>query len=76
MLIKSVKKVGNSLGIIIPKNVLDLTSSDENTVFQIIVKDQEIVLKKVSPEELLEYAAKRATEINKVHAKTFKKLAE
>lgn len=76
MLTKGLSKIGNSLGVIIPKNILDLTAADENTIYQIEVHGENIMLKKVTKEQMREFARKKSQEIIKMQAPVFKKLAE
>jgi antitoxin component of MazEF toxin-antitoxin module len=76
MLTKGLSKIGNSLGVIIPKNILDLTAADENTIYQIEVHGEDIMLKKITKDQLREFARKKSKEIIKTQAAVFKKLAE
>ena len=76
MLTKGLSKIGNSLGVIIPKNILDLTAADESTIYQIEVHGENIMLKKVTKELMREFARKKSQEIIKTQSPVFKKLAE
>lgn len=49
-----IQKWGNSQGIRIPKIILDQVSIRDNTRIEIIVKDESIILKKISPKTFKE----------------------
>lgn len=76
MLTKGLTKIGNSLGVIVPRDILRVTGSDENTIYKIEVQGEDIILKKVSQKEVHDFAMKKAREVMKTQSPVLKKLAE
>lgn len=78
MMVKKLSNIGNSKGIIIPKNLLDLIDATEDTVFKLDVDSsgKMISLKALSEEEVDEIVFSASNKINQEQSEVFKKLAE
>ncbi|HEX4381874.1 MAG TPA: AbrB/MazE/SpoVT family DNA-binding domain-containing protein [Myxococcales bacterium] len=73
---KKLSAIGNSLGIVIEKPILELLKIDRDTELEITTDGRSLTLKPVDPvddKKRFDEAAKRAL---KTHANTFRKLAK
>ena len=67
--------VGNGLGIVIEKQILDLLNIDRDTEFEMKVDGSRLVLEPVRNDDKTE-VVQAAEKIMKTYAETFKKLAK
>lgn len=74
---KGLSKIGNSLGIIIERPVLDLIGADEGTRFNVITDGVNIVLQPVGVDQArVEHVRQLTRRIFKRHEKAFRALAQ
>ena len=74
---KGLSKIGNSLGIIIERPVLDLIGADEGTRFTVITDGVNIVLRPVGvDQDRVEQVRQLTRRIFKRHEKAFRTLAQ
>ena len=73
----ALRKIGNSQGVILEKTILDLIGADEqNTVFELKIKDDQVILRPLSRSEQKAMIKTAASQVAKDQAPILKKLAK
>jgi len=75
-LIKSLKKHGNSLALVVEKPILDLLGADADTLFDVTTDGHALVLTPVTDPSRKEAFRAALDKANNKYAGTLKKLAE
>lgn len=73
---KRLQKIGNSLGIIVDKPILDLLRITADTELDLSTDGRRLIVTPLSPEERSSRLARVQERILESHADTFRKLAE
>ncbi len=73
---KKLSVIGNSLGIIIDRPILELLHSDRDTIFEVTTDGVQLVLKPVGQASRKERVRKSIDKVFKKHADTMSKLAK
>ena len=73
---KNLTVIGNSLGIIIEKPILDLLGISKETQLQVITDGQRLIIEPVKPEERTEKIKAATRRVMKNHDKTLRELAK
>ena len=78
MLTKTLKKVGNSHGFILSKDILSLIGASPSTVFEVKVdsETQTVSYRALSQEEADQFVLETANQVSKDQSEVLKKLAE
>lgn len=75
-MIKNLTTIGNSLGIIIDKSVLDLLGIQKDTPIEITTDGRRLILEPVEKQARRERLSNAIDRVTKNHAKTVEKLAK
>ncbi len=75
MLVKKLTVVGNSLGLIIDRPILELLDITRDTPLEVRTDGESLILRPVRAAPLVDRALAAADELMDVHADTYRKLA-
>ncbi|MBP9663978.1 MAG: hypothetical protein KBD94_05110 [Pyrinomonadaceae bacterium] len=73
---KNLTVIGNSLGVIIEKPILDILGFSKETALEMTTDGQRLVIERADPAERSEHIRTLTRKVIKSHEKTFHKLAE
>jgi antitoxin component of MazEF toxin-antitoxin module len=73
---KNLTVIGNSLGLIIEKPILDILGFSKETELEMTTDGRRLVIEPADPEARREHIRKLTRKVIKSHEKTFRKLAE
>lgn len=73
---KNLTAIGNSLGLIIEKPILDILGFSRETDLEMTTDGQRLVIERANPGERREHIRSLTRKVIKSHEKTFRKLAE
>lgn len=73
---KNLTVIGNSLGLIIEKPILDILGFSRDTELEVTTDGRRLVIEPAEPNERAEKVRSLTRKIIKSHEKTFRKLAE
>lgn len=73
---KNLTVIGNSLGIIIEKPILDILGFSRNTELEVTTDGRRLVIEPVEGSDRSERIRSLTRDVIKTHEKTFRKLAE
>lgn len=73
---KNLSVIGNSLGLIIEKPILDILGITRETELEVTTDGRRLLIEPASPEDQTERVRSISKKLIKTHEKTFRKLAE
>ncbi len=76
MMIKKLSTIGNSLGLIIDRPILELLGINKDTPLEIRTDGKALIIRPAGEASLMDRALAAAQEIVKDHDETFRKLAQ
>lgn len=76
MMVKKLSAVGNSLGLIIERPILDLLDITKDTPLEIRTDGESLIIRPVKRVTPLDSALKAADQLMAAHDETFRKLAK
>jgi antitoxin MazE len=76
MLVKKLSVVGNSLGLIIERPILELLDITRDTPLEVTTDGQGLIIRPLRQVPLLDRALTAADEMMEAHEDTYKKLAQ
>ena len=74
-MIKQLTKIGNSMGIIIERPILELLKIDRNTPLEIRTDGEGLIIRPLREQERAKRVSAAAERVADTHAETFEKLA-
>ena len=75
-MVKKLAAVGNSLGLIIERPILDLLDITKDTPLEIKTDGEALIIRPVKPAALIDRAVAAADELMDAHDGTYRKLAK
>lgn len=75
MLVKKLSVVGNSLGLIIERPILELLNITKDTPLEVTTDGEGLIIRPLRPAPLLDRALAAADEMMDAHEETYQKLA-
>lgn len=76
MMVKKLSAVGNSLGLIIERPILDLLDITEDTPLEIRTDGEALIIRPIRKAPLLDRALASADRLMDAHEETYRKLAK
>ncbi len=76
MMVKKLSAVGDGLGLIIERPILDVLDIDEDTPLEVTTDGERLVIRPLRTRPLMDRALAAADRLMDAHEETFRKLAE
>ena len=76
MMVKKLSAVGNSLGLIIERPILDLLDLNKDTALEITTDGEALIIRPVRKGPLMDRALAAADRLMDAHEETYRKLAK
>jgi antitoxin component of MazEF toxin-antitoxin module len=75
MMVKKLSAIGNSLGLIIERPILELLDISKDTPLEVRTDGQALIIRPVKKATAMDHALSAADELMDAHDETFRKLA-